>query len=112
MKTKVQCLKVLEVHLFLEKTKWVLSESLLEWLTVPTCHWTPMFLETSCVPEQNPKAELLTHRLVLCTVISIDGILKLPMHQSCRRRKAYSHLLVTTVDTNGKESRRRKTLVN
>lgn len=56
IKKNIWCLKVLKVHLYLEKTKnRVLSDSLLGWLAVSSCHWALMFLEASCVPEQNPK---------------------------------------------------------
>lgn len=83
MKKNVWCLKVLEAHLHIEKTKKrVLSDSLLGWVAVSSCCWALMLLEASCVPEWNLRLEPVTHRLVLCTVISIDGVLKQPMHQS------------------------------
>lgn len=80
MEKSVCCLKV---HLYIEKTKKrELSDSLLGWLAASSCCWVLMLLEASCVPEWNLRLELVTHRLVLCTVISIDGVLKQPMHQS------------------------------
>lgn len=82
MEKSVCCLKVLEVHLYVEKTKKrILSDSLLGWLAVSSCCWALMLLEASCVPEWTLRLELVTHRLVLCTVIGIDGVLKQPMHQ-------------------------------
>lgn len=83
MEKNVWCLKVLEVHLYVEKTKkTVLCGSLSGWLAVSSCSWALMLLEASCEPGWNLRLELVTHRLVLCTVISIDGVLKQPMHQS------------------------------
>lgn len=56
MKKNIWCLKVLEVHLFLEKTKKrLLSGSLLRGLAAPSCHWAPMFLEVNCMLQQNPE---------------------------------------------------------
>lgn len=75
MEKNVWCLKVLQVHLYVEKTKErVLSDSLLGWLAESSCCWALMLLEAGCVPEGNLR--LVAQRLVLCTVISIDGVLK------------------------------------
>lgn len=77
MEKNVWCLKVLQIHLYVEKTKKrALSDSLLGWLAISSCCWALMLLEAGCVPEGNLRLELVTQRLVLCTVISIDGVLK------------------------------------